>query len=154
MVKNSCSKDKKTWVRNKCIEAEEASSRNDKKALYTIIRDMSGSNCNNENLPIKNLQGTVLQSEEEQNKRWVEHFCTVLNQYPPTKLLTDIDDEVDKAVEDKNIPLKPITLDVVKEGLKDLANNKTAGLDLIPAELLKCDGEAMYCERTHLMNIA
>ena len=114
---------------------------------------MSGSNCNNENLPIKNLQGTVLQFEEEQNKRWVENFCTVLNQDPPTELLTDINDEVDNAVENENMLLKPITLDEVKVGLKDLANNKAAGLDLIPAELLKCGGETMSCELTCLVNI-
>ena len=47
------------------------------KHLYKFIKDISGSNCNNENLPIKNLQGTILQSEDKQNKRWVEYFCTV-----------------------------------------------------------------------------
>ena len=152
-AKNSCTKDKKAWVRNKCIEAEEAASSNHTKTLYKIIRDMSSSNCNNENLLIKNLQGTALQSEEEQNKRWVEQFFTVLNQNPPTELFTDIDDEVDNDVEDENIPLKPITLDKVKEGLKDLANKKAAGLDLIPAELLKCGGEVICCKLTCLVNI-
>ena len=117
VVKNSCSKAKRAWMRNKCIEAEEASSRNNTKTLYKIVRDMSSLNCNNENLPIKNLQGTVLQSEEEQNECWIEHFCTVLTHDSPTELLTDIDDEVDNAVEDENMPLKPITLDEVKEGL-------------------------------------
>ena len=77
----------------------------------------------------------------------------MLNQDPPTELLTDVDDEANNAVEDENIPLKPIMLDKVKEGLKDLANNKAAGLDLIPAELLKCSGEAMCCELTRLANI-
>ena len=126
MVKNSCSKDKKAWVRKKSIEAQEASSRNDTKTLYKIIRDMSGSNGNNKNLQIKNLQGTVLHSEEEQTKRWIEHFCIVLNQNPPTELLINIDDEFDNAIEDENIPLKPITLDEVKQDLKDFANNKAA----------------------------
>ena len=76
----------------------------------------------------------------------------MLNQDPTTDLLTNIDDEVDSAVKDENIRLKPVTLDEVKEGLKDLANNKAASLDLIPTKLLKCDGEAIRCKLTRLVN--
>ena len=71
---------------------------------------------------------------------------------PPTELFINIDNEVDNAIEDENIPLKPITLDEVKEDLKDLANNKAAGPDLISAELLKYGSKAMCCKLTSIVN--
>ena len=46
-----------------------------------------------------------------------------------------------------------ISKEEIKEESRALANNKAAGLDFIPAELLKCGGDAMVGELTKITNI-
>ena len=47
-------------------EAQDAADKNDTKALYKIVRDLSGSR-NNPNIPIKDNNGNLLFTGEEQN---------------------------------------------------------------------------------------
>ena len=90
-VKKSCRKDKNEWFEQKGEEAQNAVSRNDTKTLYRIVRDLSGSQSNS-NVPIKDRNGKVLLTIEEQTNRWVENFKEVLNQSHP-KTLHDFDRE-------------------------------------------------------------
>ena len=83
-VKNSCKKDKRNWIEGKIGEAQEAANRNDTRTLYRIIRDLTGSKSGG-NAPVKDKNGKILVSEEEQNRRWMEHFKETLNQVEPTE---------------------------------------------------------------------
>ena len=49
--------------------------------------------------------------------------------------------------------MNDISKEEINEGLRALANNKAAGLDFIPAELLKWGGDAMVDELTKISNI-
>ena len=84
LVKKKCKRDKSRWFEEKIKEAEKAAQKNDTKTLYRIIKDITGTQSNT-NVPIQDKKGKILGTEEEQNKRWVEHFKEVLNQPdPPT----------------------------------------------------------------------
>ena len=74
-----------------------------------------------------------------------------MNQPIPTILL-DLDDNIN-ATDDADISMNYISKEEIKEGLRGLANNKAAGLDFIPAELLKWGGVAMADELTKIPNI-
>ena len=72
-VKKSCKKDKKAFIEKKETEAEEAAKKNDSKTLFKIVKELTGVNSNNK-VPIKDKQGKVFSSEEEQNHRWIEYL--------------------------------------------------------------------------------
>ena len=61
--------------------------------LFKIVKELTGVNSNNK-VPIKDKQGKVLSSEEEQNHRWIEHFRVVLNQPDPPSFLNFVSYEV------------------------------------------------------------
>jgi translation initiation factor 2 alpha subunit (eIF-2alpha) len=67
-------------------------------------------------------------------KRWAEHFRSVLNTGNPTQLpIIDIDDDL----EELDINIDEINVEEIKKAIKKMKNNKAAGSDNIPAELLK-----------------
>ena len=72
-VKKSCKKDKKAFIEKKETEAEEVAKKNNSKMPFKIVKELTGVNSSNK-VPIKDKQGNVLNSEEEQNPRWIEHF--------------------------------------------------------------------------------
>jgi len=41
-VKSRCRNDKKLWIENKMVQAEEAAGRNDSTTLYRIVKNLSG----------------------------------------------------------------------------------------------------------------
>ena len=59
-------------------EAEEAASKNGLKTLYATTRSLSGRHCN-PNRPVRNKEGRLLTTVEDQPARWKEHFQEVLN---------------------------------------------------------------------------
>ena len=65
--------------RRKGTEADAAVGKNDTRALYWIIGDLTGTRSNS-NVPIKDKQGKVLLTAEAQDSWWVEHFKEILNQ--------------------------------------------------------------------------
>ena len=80
LVNKNCRRDKNAWLEDKIKEAaDEAAKKNDSKTLYRIIKDLTGTQSNS-NVPIQDKNGHTLAKEEEQNKRWVEHFQEVLSQ--------------------------------------------------------------------------
>ena len=88
----------------------------------------------------------ILLSDKDQNYRWVEHFSEFLKQPIPINLL-DLVDELNNTTDDVDISMNDISKDETEEGLRVLANSKAAGLDFIPADLLKW-GDAMVFELT------
>ena len=150
-VKKSCKRDKRTWIEAKCQQAEHSASMNDSRTLYKIVRDLTGKSVNTD-VPVKDTNGKLLNTEEMQNKRWVEHFKSVLNQPIPSELF-DLQEEVDNARDNPNISLEEITEDEIVFALKQMKTNKASGLDFIPSELLKLGGHSIIKELTEIANI-
>ena len=88
--------------------------------------------------PIKDKDGNLLKDTVTINQRWKDHFQELLNR----------DSTVDESVFHK-IPLLPVnaelgaepTLSETKSSIKQMKNGKAAGVDGIPAEILKYGGD-------------
>ena len=81
-VKNSVKTDKANFIEDLAKEAEDASAQGNMKQLYDITRKLAGKYKNTDR-PIKDKNGNVLTSDEDQLKRWREHFEELLNRPPP-----------------------------------------------------------------------
>ena len=147
-VKKSCRADKKVWLEQKGAEAQEAATKNDRKALYRLVREMAGTRSNS-NIPIRDKHGRTLIDKEEQNARWVEHFKETLNQSNPS-LLYDFTTE--HIPEELPVTIEAVGAREVQLAVKALKNHKAAGLDQITGELLKHGGTKMIEELTKLLN--
>ena len=81
-VKTSARKDRHTYINNLALEAESASKHNNSRILHHITKQL----CNQPLIPnasIKDKNGKVLTTTEQQKQRWAEHFQDLLNRPPP-----------------------------------------------------------------------
>ena len=147
-VKKSCRADKKMWMEKKAEEAEEAAANKDSRALFRIVRDISGKSSGG-NVPVKDKNGKTLLSEQEQSERWVEHFRETLNQPEPDTL---VNFDVEEAVEELDVKTGAITVEEVETAVKKIKRNKAAGEDQICGELLKYGGECLNEKLCELLN--
>jgi len=132
-VKKSCRKDKRKWLDEKVAEAEEAANHSDMRKLYRIVRDLTGAQGTS-NVPVRGKDGKVLRTKREQSARWVEHFNEVLNQLVPDELFSFDSEREFKSIE---ASLEDLQISETAKAIGKLKKNKAAGLDEIPAELLK-----------------
>ena len=132
-VKKSARKDKRKFVDDLAKEAEAAARQHNAKALYDTTKQLSRKFKATDH-QIRDLNGHLLTTTEEQHKRWVEHFQQLLNRPPPMEppILPPANRELDIACE-------PPTRTEVEKAIKSLKNNKAAGPDNIPAEVLRAD---------------
>ncbi|KAJ8353066.1 hypothetical protein AAFF_G00112060 [Aldrovandia affinis] len=148
-VKKSCRNDRRRWLEEKAREAQEAAEKNEMKTLYRIVRELTSSRSSS-GVPIRSKDGRALLSDEEQEARWVEHFCEVLNQpTPPT--LFNLDQE--PLAPTLNITSDEISGIEVARAIKILKNIKALGLDEVSTELLKRGREVVVESLTHLLNL-
>lgn len=69
-VKSHCRRDKRLWLEQR---GQTAARTNDMKSLYRIVKELTGARSNI-NTPIRDKNGNILLTKEEQDQRWVEHF--------------------------------------------------------------------------------
>jgi hypothetical protein len=134
-VKSRCRADKTQWFEKTLTEAEEAAKRQDTKTLYRIVKALSGKTT--QKLPISDDKGKPLKTQEEQAKRWKQHFSTILNCPEPT-VKHDFSADPTHTLD---INMEAITMEEVTTAIRKLKNGKSAGIDDIQAELLKHGGE-------------
>ena len=82
----------------------------------------------------KSKVGKVLLTNEDEMKRWTEHFHEVLNQHEPT-ILFNFDQESNIACTHTSV--QDVTAQEVIKAINSQKNNKSPGLGGISAELLK-----------------
>ena len=83
-------------------------------------------------------------------KRWTEHFHEVLNQPEPTMLFNF---EQESNIASVDISVQDITAQEVIKAINLQKNNKSPGLDGIPAELLKHGKTTLAEELTYSYSI-
>jgi exonuclease III len=145
-VKSRCRADKKLWVENKLVQAEEAAGRNDSKTLYRIVKDLSGKAA--PRIPVSGADGKPLKSQEQEAKRWKQYFQDILNCPEPT----EVHDFSGDCINALDISTEDITIEEVVKAIKKLKNGKAAGVDGIQAELLKYGGDELVRRITTLCN--
>ena len=134
-VKASTKTDKKNYYNMLADTAEKASQVNDLKTLYQTTKVLCKKYDNND-VPIKDLDGKALASDEKKRKRWKEHFENILNREPP-KLRTHIK----PAENDLDINTGPPTIIEIKKAIRSLRSGKAAGNDQVTAEMVKAEDE-------------
>jgi len=133
MLKKSVRKDKRKFIDDLAKEVDAAARQHYKKTLNDTTKQLSRK-FKATNHQIRDLNGRLLTTTEEQHKRWVEHFQQLLNRPPPMEppVLPAANQELD-------ISCEPLTRAEVEKAIKSLTNNKSAGPDNIPAEVLRAD---------------
>jgi len=110
-VKIRCRYDKKLWIENKLVQAEEAAGRNDSKTLYRIVKDLSGKAAPRK--PVSGSDGKTLKSQEQEAQRWKQHFQDILNCLEPT----EVHDFSGNCINVLDISTKDITIKEVKKAI-------------------------------------
>lgn len=131
IVKKSAKTDKRNYLDGLAQEAEEAATKGNLREVYCITKKLSG-RFQSSDMPIKDKNGKLLTSQEDQKKRWKEHFEELLNRPPP-----DNPPQIEPAEEDLDIDLEPPRKEEIEEAIKKLRNNKAAGPDGIPGDAIK-----------------
>jgi hypothetical protein len=78
-VQRSIRKDKQNWINEQAKLAVEVERETNIKELYNITRKLS-QRMLRMNRPVKTKSGIILTTQEEQLKRWQEHFSKIFNQ--------------------------------------------------------------------------
>ena len=132
-VKGGARKDKRSYIEDLAREAEQAAARGQMGTVYRITKQLctrASRNC----ATIKDRNGNVLTSENEQAERWVEHFREVLNQETPHETADPL-----PAQELLDINLRPPTNEEIVAAIRKIKSGKAPGADGLNAEMLKAD---------------
>lgn len=135
IVKRSARHDKRHWHEQLAKEAQEAAEQRNMRQLYKITKRLSGQRMNH-NTTVKSAEGRLLTTTEEQLSRWKEHFSELLG-----STNADINIDVEEPRETTELPINcelPTKAEILK-AIKALKNNKAAGPDNVPADILKAD---------------
>ena len=132
-VKREIRTDKRESIDNIAKQAQEAADNKNLRELYTLTKRMAGSFSQRDTL-VKDSRGALLNDVQQQLERWKQHFDGVLNLHRDGIHVTELQN---------NTPLRikttPPTKTEIINAIKSLKNGKAAGIDDIPAELLKID---------------
>ena len=134
-VKNSVKTDKANFIEDLAKEAEDASAQGNMKQLYDVTRKLAGKYKNTDR-PIKDKNGNVLTSDEDQLKRWREHFEELLNRPPPQN-----PPDIAPAEEVLQINCERPSKAEIEKAIQHMKRGKASGPDKIPAEAIKADIE-------------
>jgi len=110
--------------------------------MYKAINDLDRKKSRS-SISVKDENGKLISDPELVKNRWKEYIEKLYNAKGKPHSLnaepaTDMDD------------IGPCILEEVATAIKELKNNKTEGVDKIPAELLKCMGNTAVKVFTHL----
>ena len=138
-VKKSARNDKRIFLNAFARRAEEAANRHDLGTLYRSVRSLT-SRRNNTNALVLDKNGNTLSSEDQQLRRWKQHFDELLNgnEMEPD---THGPNEAENPAANRHINTNPPSINEISEAIKTLKMNKAPGLDGIPAELLQIDAK-------------
>lgn len=132
---------KDKWWRDKACHMQWLNDTNQLGEFYSEVRKLIGTSYHTK-VPLRSLDGRhLLTSREDVLKRWAEHFNTLLN--------------VDRSADLQSISLmpqlssaieldEPLLRDEVISAIRQQQNNRAAGIDLIPGELIKYGGEELH----------
>ena len=130
-VKKLIKADKRNYIENLAKEAEESAAKGNMRDLFSKTKQLAGKYQNN-NKPVKDKNGKILSSIQDQVNRWTEHFKELLNRPAPSD-----PPDIQEAEEDLPINCEKPNKEEIKAAILLLRNGKASGPDGIPAEALK-----------------
>ncbi|KAJ0183877.1 hypothetical protein K1T71_000300 [Dendrolimus kikuchii] len=132
---------KDKWWQDKASHMQWLTDTNQLGEFYSEVRKLIGTSYQ-ARVPLRSLDGShLLTSKEDVLKRWAEHFNTLLN--------------VDRSADLQSIGLmpqlplafeldEPLLRGEVITAIRQQQNKRTAGIDLIPGELIKYGGDELH----------
>jgi hypothetical protein len=97
------------------------------------------------NRPVKTKSGMLLTTQEEQVKRWEEHFSEIFNKDDnktgSKQEMRNVKENNSKNENETEVNLDPSTKTEIELAFTQLKNGKVVGLDYINPEVLKFDPE-------------
>ena len=132
-VKRSIRKDRRNFVDSLAKQAEELAGKGDMKKLYSITRTLAGVKKIPDR-PFRAKSGELPTDQEEQRKRWADHFRKLLKRPPPSEIpeIAPADTLLEVNESKKG-----------KEEVRHLKNGKAAGPDGILPDAIKADPETL-----------
>ena len=112
-----------------------------------ITKKLSGKMGNQQDVPLKDKDGSVITGEKEKVERWQEHFSNVLNR--PEPLVSAV---IKEAETDLEVDTGEITIAEVREAVKSLKTGKAPGEDGIDTRMLKAGGETTMKALHQILN--
>ena len=128
------------WWQNISREIQGYADVNNMQMFYDATKRIYGP-TRRTSVPVRDSDGTLIKEREGVLARWAEHFSILLNNITDTdqSVLDELPDLTTFAELD-DIP----TIEEVARSVSSLKNNKAAGPDSIPAELLVNGGPALH----------
>ena len=117
-------------------DAERAAEMRDMKRLYDITRKLANNDFKKQ-VPVKDKEGKLLTMNEDQLKRWHQHFEETLNFECVTQLAEE--EENSREVLSSKINSSPPTIVENRNAIRVMKTGKAAGIDQIAAEMLLVD---------------
>lgn len=138
-------KKKRALENRKFSDIENHCGRNEVRKFYQMVKRQRDGYKPPTNF-VKDKNGNLITEPQGITERWAEHFSELLNAesddaYPPREAPNNI-------IPVNSTRAQPPTLEEVESAIKRLKNNKAAGSDCIPAELIKAGGPVLL-ERLH-----
>jgi hypothetical protein len=133
-VKRSARKDHTAYINEMAQYAQNAADKGTMKELYDTVRKMVNAPVSR-NVRVKDKNGKIITSVQEQLERWKEHFSEVLN----SKYRPNMNVETAQTCPELQISIRPPSKRKVIEAIKAMKRGKTAGMDNIPAKILQFD---------------
>ena len=132
-----------SWWAEKAAQIQSYANINDTKSFYEALNGVYGPSCFSLH-PIRSTDGVLIKNKELILERWAEYLQNLLN-----KVHTTEPDFLDDLPTLLIIPklYDPSSFDEVEKGILRLKDNKTAGPDNIPADVIKYGGCAFHRRR-------
>ena len=134
-VKKSIKTDKENFIDSLAKEAEDAAAQGNMKQLYDTTRKLAGKYKQVDG-PIEDKKGNVLTSDEDQLKRWREHFEELLNQSEPEN-----PPDILPADEVLQVTCERPSKAEIDKAIHHMKRGKASGPNEIPTEAYKADME-------------
>ena len=130
-IQREARRDKARWLEERCASVGEGLKRNNSRKAYQLIKTLR-KNFQPKLRNIKNAEHRVLTDLKDILRRWRDYAKDLYH------------DEENLTNEDRDqSPTLPILESEVEEAIRKLPKNRAAGIDDLPAELLKTDNQQM-----------
>jgi len=150
-VKKATKRDKQRWIQQRCAEIEEHHKAGKEREAYKLVRQLTGG-FKSRGRAIKDKEGQLLTSPDAIKNRWTEYASELYRKQQQCDYEMIADLKRRSCDEDETDMNNNILREEVAAAVKKLKDNKSPGVDEIPAELIKAGGEDMISALHQLLN--
>lgn len=137
-VQRAVRRDKRRHIDLLASEAENAAQVGDTRTVYKITKQLVDRNMTVQH-PVKDKNGNLLNTDEEQLARWRQHFSDLLNTVIDPTQHQQHQDHLQNHQANARIRTTTPSISEISATIKQLPNGKAAGIDGIPSEIYKAD---------------